>query len=220
MPASAAIRKKVVVILGLLIFVFATYRFSATNYTDLKPSAAIVQQTPSTMLQAILHDNTSSQVKPASKIIIHSNVRRHQDPHQLTDTHATPALPKVDHFIDWPSAFEKSGCKLDYSLRDRSFSLILFMKDVIDSLPIQTVLSVLQFSSQTKNPIRDIIVTFVNESASIAGHQAYIEEIQRLAGSNLTVSTTSAGSEWRAKLNAIRLASSEQVGATSHLCLK
>ena len=215
-PGTA--RKKLVIVLGLMIFVLATYRFSAVSYANMKPSTTLVHQTSTTMLKAILHNDTpSSQVKQSSNIIIHSNIRHVDDKVEVSDLQPELAvLPAVsDHFIDWPSAFHKYGCQFNYPIRDRTFSFVLFIRDAIDSLPIQTFLSVVQFSSQSRNPIREVVVTYVNESLSLTGYQAYIDEIQRLATiSNIKVFTTSGSSEWKAKLNAIKLTSSEQVSIT------
>lgn len=197
-------RKKLAVLFGLLLFILATYRFSSINY-DERPTTIIHQDTTA-LLKAVLHPvNSSRNGASKASIFIHSNIKPNHK------KRLSKAITDYDHFAGWPSPFRKSGCFKDYDLRDRTVSIILYMRTVLDSLPIQTFLSVIQFSSQSNINVKEVIVAYINDSTYHEAQKLYLTEITRLAGDSIRIVSATANTKWTAKLAAVELATSEQV---------
>lgn len=85
------------------------------------------------------------------------------------------------------------------------------MKDSLDSLPIQTFLSALQFIQQSNVTISNAILTFKNDEASKSTHLANIKVMMALTTSAVSVIVSSADTEREAKLRALDFTNSEQV---------
>lgn len=131
---------------------------------------------------------------------------------KLSKDHNPPGHPKdADHFLDWPSPSTKSHCPKSYDLKDDAVSIVIYMKDILDSLAVQTFLSTVQFSKESNMVINNVVLTYVNSSKSFDAHMANIETMMALRVLSVPVIAKPAESEWKAKLQGVHLANSEQV---------
>lgn len=121
----------------------------------------------------------------------------------------------IDHFEDWPTPYHKDNCPERYVLADNSVSIIIYMKDALDSLPVQTFLSTVQFTRNSKITISNVVLVFINNTESLPTHLAHVEYMMDLAAASLSgpisVLTATAETEWKAKLAGVKLANAEQV---------
>lgn len=124
----------------------------------------------------------------------------------------------MDHFIDWPLATHKPNCLSpdQYTVTDRHVSAVVYMSDELESLPIQTYLSIVQFSRESDFIIDKIILAYADGSpVTVKSHKDHVEYIRDLADGVVVVESVLAETEWKAKHKAVEMVTTKQVHGTT-----
>ncbi|XP_067949007.1 uncharacterized protein [Watersipora subatra] len=129
---------------------------------------------------------------------------------EITEPRQFKFTKECDHFADWPSPSKKKGCPTEYSLKDWSLSIIIYLSADLESVSMQTFLSVTQFIRDSQLIIKNIIITYIDEPISKESNILQINTMMKLT-TDLPIIVISSDSEWKAKLEGVRRANSEQV---------
>jgi len=124
------------------------------------------------------------------------------------------ATKDTDHFKDLPFATEKPLCSFPAANHQR-ISVIIYLVNNYDSVPVQTFLSIQQFSKEAGVELSEVIIAYINDSWEAELNSRVIETIRLFA--TIKVLSAEAETEWKAKLKAIRLTTAEQVGRQTSL---
>ena len=118
---------------------------------------------------------------------------------------------ECDHFVNWPSPTSKRSCPNFYNLKDESVSIVIYLTDDLDSYPMQTFLSAIQFTKESRLVISNVVFTFINNSLAFDSHMRHVRAMMALTTESVRIVVTSSESERKAKLKGVDLANSEQV---------